>query len=183
MSTTSPKRYKVGFKTSRKHEMNKFGEFCQQIIANRRGEQFKDIALVLGINNNTLSCMCSIGMRPPKEEYVEVMKEHYELDKTELAQLQAAVDECQTKVVFDLTGADKLKRAVVLNLKRRLDDLPEQVLQQILDLCRVPKEYNLPIRKERCYATDNTAKFKAGGAYGVFCREGKINLRGDNSAK
>lgn len=174
MSTTSPKRYKAEFKTSRKYKMNKFGEFCQQIIVNRRGEEFNDIALVLDIHTNTLRYMCNIGMRPPKEEYVEVMKEHYALDNTELAQLQAAVDECQNKAVFDLSGVDNLKRAVVLNLKRRLDSLPEQVLQRILELCAVPQAYNLPIKKERRYATDNTAKFKAYGAYALFCREGKI---------
>lgn len=110
----------------------KFGEFMR-ILRVKNHEVMGDTAKLLNVKVPFVSAVES-GKKNVPEEWVEILAKHYDLDESQRAELQDAIEESKTQVKMNLTTATNIQRRVALQFQRSFDNLDEHTANELLKI-------------------------------------------------
>ena len=108
-----------------------FGKFSRKLRIDH-GELIKDMANKLGVTSAYVSAV-EVGKRKIPEEWLNMMKQFYNMTQEEENEMHRAYDQSVSQVKIDLTDASPDYRETAMVFARELKNLDENDVKDILE--------------------------------------------------
>lgn len=112
--------------------VNNFGKFCRKLRIDR-GELLADMAKKLGVSSAFLSKVENGGKKPPKE-WQEKIASVYQLNESQMSELENSLFEAMNYHSLDMTGYSEDNRSMLLSFARKLNNMDDSKKAQLKKL-------------------------------------------------
>jgi transcriptional regulator with XRE-family HTH domain len=112
--------------------LTKFGKTVRKLRIDK-GDRLKDMAESLGKTSAYVSAV-ETGKKHPTDYMVRKIAAHYSLTPDQSDELEQAAAESRGEVIIPMKGLTELQRKAAAAFGRRLSDLTDDELKQILEL-------------------------------------------------
>ncbi len=112
--------------------VNSFGKFCRKLRIDH-SQLLADMAKKLGVSSAFLSKVENGGKKPPKAWRNQIIQ-MYQLDDTQIAELDDCLFEAMNCDSIDVTGYSNENREMLLSFARKLDSMDTKKKNQFKKL-------------------------------------------------
>ena len=111
-----------------------YGEFMR-ILRVKNHEVMGDTAKLLGVKVPFVSAV-ECGKRNVPENWVQIIIDHYGLNKNEINELKNAIENSKTQMKINLSSANRLQRTVAIQFQRSFEKLDDKTAEAIMEILR-----------------------------------------------
>lgn len=114
--------------------ITEFGKVLRKLRIDR-GEILKNMADKLEMTSSYLSAI-ECGKRNIPSDFIEKLASLYELDESQIAELNSAKDESLSSIEICIEGKNASQRDLALQFARKFNDIDEDFAKQMLSLLK-----------------------------------------------
>lgn len=114
--------------------ITEFGKVLRKLRIDR-GEILKNMADKLEMTSSYLSAI-ECGKRNIPSDFIEKLASLYELDESQIAELNSAKDESLNSIEICIEGKNASQRDLALQFARKFNDIDEDFAKQMLSLLK-----------------------------------------------
>lgn len=111
--------------------INRFGKFCRKLRIDK-GELLYDMAKKMGVSSAFLSKVEN-GKKKPPMEWRELIINKYELNSSQIKELDDCLYEARNYDSIDMNGWNESDRMMMLSFARKFENIDKNALKRLID--------------------------------------------------